>query len=97
MFLFVVPVLFLVSCFIAVLENDVTIVVVVVHNLIHQVVSLEHAVLVRELSQVVRSLGVVCVQCLNDVLVFLLLRQLLLIKPSHLVVLVHIEEIRVIF
>ena len=93
--LFVFPVLFLVTGFVAVFKNDVPVELEVEDQMLNCVLSLEHTVLERVLSQVVRCQGVVGSESLNNIGFALFSSKLLLIDPS-LIVLVHIEQIGII-
>jgi hypothetical protein len=63
--------------------------------LLNEVVRFEKSFLVREFGQVVRRLGVIRGQRLQEILFFLLCRELLLVQTG--VVLVHILEVEVVF
>jgi hypothetical protein len=65
-------------------------------QLVNQLISPVDSLLIRELSQVMGGLRVVGVQGFDDLFILLLLGQLLLVYPSHLVHLVGIQKIWVI-
>jgi hypothetical protein len=84
------------SRLITVLQYHVSIKLEVEGQLVNQLISPVYSFFVGELGQVVRGLGVVCVEGLDDLFILLLLSQLFLVNAPHLVHLVCIEEIWVI-
>ena len=66
------------------------------NQLFNHIVSLEDSILVRELGQIMGSLGVIGGEGLDDLLFLLFGCQLFLVNAIQLVILVHVEEISVI-
>lgn len=92
-----VPKLFLVVGLIALLKNDIAVKLKVEDHLLNHIIGLKKTIFVGELGQIVRRLGIVGVEGLDDLLFFLLCSQLLLVEAAHLVVLLHVQKISVVF
>ena len=96
MVLLLIPVLFLVTSLVTVSKQDVTISLVMEHELVHDALSLVSALLPRELGQIVGSLRVGGGKNLELNLVTLLCGELFLVVARHIVVFLT-EEILVVF
>lgn len=91
----VLPVLLLVACLITVLQNHVAIELEVEYQLLNGIFSFKLSVFERVLGEVVCSEGVIGVEGLDDGGIALLSGKLLLVDAG-LVVLVHVQQVRII-
>ena len=89
--LLVLEVVILVTSLLRLSNKDITVTLIVEHNLLNRVVSLEQAFLVGELGNVDRSLGVVRGELLVNGLVLLLLGEVFLIVAE--LVGLHVEKL----
>jgi len=88
-FVFVIPLIFLISGIIRVFQKDAPIHVDVEHEMLNLIVSSELSVIERELTEIVWSLRIVGVQSLNDLLILLLSGKLFLVNAAHIGLIHH--------
>lgn len=94
--LFIIPELFLIMSLITILENNVSVKLEMENHLLNHIIGFEQAILIREFSEIVRSLWIIGNKSLNDLFFLLFVRQLLLIDTTQLIILIHVEEISII-